>query len=150
MLIGIAGHTGTGNTSLAQRLSRLFPHYGFIDLSYSEAEQHIDPMETCDGVIITVNPLEGPMPGTKAAISDCKSSNRKIIGFCMTHLDVFDKQSKYGPHIKELVEVEARELASCYEYLDDKIPAVKIGLVTGCDEALKDFFHNVLTYYNSI
>ncbi len=150
MLIGIAGHTGSGNTILAQRLSGLFPYHDFIDVSYSEAEKHIESIEICDGVIIAVHLLEGPMPGTRAAISDCRSSNRKIIGFCMTHLDVFDKQSTYGPHIKELVEVEMRELASCYGYLDDKIPAVKVGVVAGYNEPLKVFFHNVLTYYNSI
>lgn len=146
MKICICGFKGTGNTNLAQRLGKLYSEHSFEDVSYFDLGEHSDILEGCDSVIVTASLLDGPMPGTRAAIADSKKCGKNIVGFCFTHLDEFDKQTKVGPHIKELIEFECRELASEYGYDDDNISSVKVALAPGCDAQLKDFFQRVLHY----
>lgn len=141
MLFCIAGQKEAGSTILAQKLSKMYSEYRFMNL-----EDYKGKIEECTGVIIVVNLMDGPMPGTRAAISDCKNSSAKIIGFCFTHLDEFEVKYKLKAHLKECVEIETRELASSYEYNDIKIPAIRISLVDDCENKIKEFFDSVLGY----
>lgn len=151
MTYAIAGNKDAGGTNLAQRLSKLFPGHTFTRLVYeSIGEEKSEELSACDGVLIAVNLLEGPMPGTKAAVSDCRRAGKNIIGFALTHLDDFDSRQEYHASFKELVEIDARELASIYGFTDDNIPACRMALVPGCDDELSAFFKRVEKYRTGI
>ena len=151
MIYAIAGNKGAGGTNLAQRLSKLFPGHTFTRLVYEDnGEEKPEELSACDGVLIAVSLLEGPMPGTKAAVSDCRRAGKDIIGFALTHLDDFDNQKKVPAHFKELVEIDARELASVYGFTDDNIPACRLALVPGCDDELSAFFKRAEKYGTEI
>jgi translation elongation factor EF-Tu-like GTPase len=141
MKFNIVGHTGAGKTLLINKLSNLYPEHYFREVRDDDEIEN-----NCDGVIALVNLMEGPMPGTRLGIEKCKKAKTKIVGFCLTHLDEFDGQTKYGPHIKELVEIEARELASAYGFDDDAIPSIRIALIDNNQEYFKDFLENVFNY----
>ena len=130
MTYAIAGNVDAGGTNLAQRLSKLFPDHTFTRLVYEAGEEKDEALSACDGVLIAVSLLEGPMPGTRAA--------------------VFDHQKKVPAHFKELVEIDARELASVYGFTDDNIPACRLALVPGCDDELSAFFKRAEKYGTEI
>lgn len=142
----VAGHTGSGSSNLTLRLSRLYPMHHFEALTYPLAEGEIRNLSSFDGILLTVSLLDGPMPGTRAAIADAVSRKRPLCGFCFTHLDVFDQSSGIQPYFKELEEIELRELTSSYGIHDKTIPACWIALVPGCEEELKAFFEAVLQF----
>lgn len=146
MTYAIAGNQDAGGTNLAQRLTRLFPDHTFTRLVYESNEEKPEELSACDGVLIAVSLLEGPMPGTKAAVSDCRRAGKDIIGFVLTHEDDFDNQKKVPAHFKELVEIDARELSSIYGFTDDLIPSCRLALVPGCDSELSDFFERAERY----
>jgi len=151
MTYAIAGNKDSGGINLSQRLSRLFPAHRFPRLAYeAKGEEKQEELSICDGVIITVNLLEGPMPGTRAAVSDCQRAGKPVIGFALTHLDDFDSQNKCPAYFKELVEIEIRELASVYGFTDDVIPARRFALVPGCEVELSDFFEKAENYRTMI
>ena len=150
MIYAIAGNKGAGGTNLAQRLSKLFPDHTFTRLVYEAGEEKDEALSACDGVLIAVSLLEGPMPGTRAAVSDCRRAGKDIIGFALTHEDDFDHQKKVPAHFKELVEIDARELASVYGFTDDNIPACRLALVPGCDDELSAFFKRAEKYGTEI
>lgn len=144
MKIIIAGHSGAGCDNLALRLGRLFPEHNFQKAGFSGEVGALPG--GFDGAILAVNLMDGPMPGTRGAVSALKSTGLPLFGFALTHLDEFDAQSKFGPHIKELVGIEARELASAYGFLDDGIPMRMLALIPGCEDDLTGFFNDVLKY----
>ena len=150
MTYAIAGNVDAGGTNLALRLSKLFPDHTFTRLVYEAGEEKDEALSACDGVLIAVNLLEGPMPGTRAAVSDCRRAGKDIIGFVLTHEDDFDHQKKVPAHFKEQVEIDARELASIYGFTDDVIPSCRVALVPGCDGELSDFFEKAEHYRASI
>ncbi len=150
MTYAIAGNVDAGGTNLAQRLSKLFPDHTFTRLVYEAGEEKDEALSACDGVLIAVSLLEGPMPGTRAAVSDCRRVGKDIIGFALTHEDDFDHQKKVPAHFKELVEIDARELASVYGFTDDNIPACRLALVPGCDDELSAFFKRAEKYGTEI
>ncbi len=138
MKLLVAGHTGSGTSALALRLTRLLGEA--VDaLSFCDVTEAKEALPTCDGVILTVHLLEGPMPGTREAIRRARLGNTPIVGLCMTHLDEFLAQDKIRPAIRELVLWETRELCSQYGYTDERIPAVEAALVTGCEPELREF-----------
>lgn len=151
MTYAIAGNKDAGGTNLAQRLSKLFPGHTFTRLVYEfDGEEKGEALSACDGILIAVSLLDGPMPGTRAAISDCRRNGKGIIGFALTHQDDFDSQKKVPAHFKELVEIEVRELASAYGFTDDEIPARRLALVPGCDAELSAFFEQAENYREKI
>ena len=150
MIYAISGNKDAGGTNLTQRLSKLFPSHTFTRLVYEPGEEKGEELTACDGVLIAVSLLEGPMPGTKAAVSDCRRAGKDIIGFVITHLEDFDNQHKYPENFKELVEIEARELASIYGFTDDAVPACRMALVPGCDAELSEFFEQARNYQAAI
>lgn len=140
----IAGHAESGSSNLALRLSRLYPRHDFEALTYPLPEGKARDLSGFDGVLLTVSLLDGPMPGTRAAIADAVTQKKDLCGFCFTHLDVFDQSSGIKPCFKELEEIELRELASSYGIHDQAIPACRVALIPGCEEELKGFFEAVL------
>ena len=117
MTYAIAGNVDAGGTNLAQRLSKLFPDHTFTRLVYEAGEEKDEALSACDGVLIAVNLLEGPMPGTRAAVSDCRRAGKDIIGFVLTHEDDFDHQKKVPAHFKEQVEIDAVKRSEDGQYL---------------------------------
>lgn len=146
MVICFAGQIEAGSEELAELAANLFPMYRFTAASYEEG-QSSQGLSTSDAVVIAVNLMEGPMPGTRAAISDCRKQNKPVVGFCLTREDQFDAQTGYGPHIKELVGIEARELASTYGFSDDAIPSQRIAINNR--ESLITYLEKVLGYTNN-
>ncbi len=101
MKLLVAGHTGSGTSALALRLTRLLGEA--VDaLSFCDVTEAKEALPTCDGMILTVHLLEGPMPGTREAIRRARLGNTPIVGLCMTHLDEFLAQDKIRPAIREL------------------------------------------------
>jgi translation elongation factor EF-Tu-like GTPase len=141
MKFNIVGHSGTGKTLLTNKLSNLYPEHYFREVGVADEVEN-----DCDGVIVLVNLTDGPMPGTRLGIEKCKKAKVKIVGFCFTHLDEFDAQTKYGPHIKELVEIEARELASTYGFDNDEIPSIRLTLLDNSKKYIQSFMENVFNY----
>jgi translation elongation factor EF-Tu-like GTPase len=136
MIIMIAGHVGTGHETLAGKLSDRMSNHTFISLSYENPGDTRKELATADIVILAVNLLDGPMPGTRAALEDCRRLGKRLGGFILTRVDEFDAQSMYGPHVKELVGIEARELASVYGYADDDLPSASVPVDGGDQEKL--------------
>ena len=146
----IIGQTEAGNDILANWLSSQYPDHLFISISYNSLGETHPELSDSDSVIVTVNLLEGPMPGTRAAFEDCRKLNKSVSGFCLTREDEFNAQTTYGPHIKELVEIETRELASIYGYSDDLIPSSRIPILTIDPSAINNFQNAVLNYIETI
>ncbi len=145
MKLLVVGHTESGTSALALRLSRMT---GFtVDaMSFTDVTDDNTPLPECDGVVVTVHLLEGPMPGTREAIRRAHLGNTPIVGLCMTHLDAFLAQTEIKPAIRELVLWETRELCSQYGYTDGAIPACEATIVTGCETELKPFVDAVVAY----
>lgn len=72
----IAGHSASGSSNLALRLSRLYPMHDFEALTYPLPEDEARDLSGFDGVLLTVSLLDGPMPGTRAAIADAVAQKK--------------------------------------------------------------------------
>jgi len=150
----IAGQTGVGTSVLAQQLSGLngLPAYAcepmpvYTDMVFDDIAEEEIPLPECDGVIVAVNLLEGPMPGTREVIRRAHLGNIPVAGIALTHLDQFLAQTKIRHSIKELVGWETRELLSLYGYTDARIPLAELALVSGCEESVAAFRDTVLAY----
>jgi len=150
----IAGQSGAGSSSLALHLDRLnmLPGYStgkelrYTAVSFGDVTEDKEPLAECDGLILVVNLLEGPMPGTREAIRRAFLGKVPVTGICLTHLDRFLEQTEISPAIRELVGWEARELLSLYGYTDDGIPLAEAALVTGCEPETAAFRDRVLAY----
>ena len=133
----IAGQSGAGSSSLALHLDRLntLPAYAcgeeirYTALSFGDVTEDETPLAGCDGVILVVNLLEGPMPGTRETIRRAFLGKIPVAGICLTHLDRFLEQTEIKPAIRELVGWETRELLSLYGYTDDGIPMAEMALI---------------------
>ena len=141
MKINLVGHSESGKTCLENKLTKLYPEHQF-----KEVKDNDEIENSCDGVIVLVNLMDGPMPGTRLGIEKCKRAKVRIAAFCFTHLDEFDAHTQYSQYFKELVEIEARELASTYGFDDDAIPSTRIALVDNSEESIKNFVGNMLQY----
>ena len=150
----VAGQTGVGTSVLTLHLSRLneLPAYGnsgtltYTDMAFDDVTGDDTPLPDCDGVIVAVNLLEGPMPGTREVIRRAYLGKIPVAGIALTHLDQFLAQTRIRHSIRELVGWETRELLSQYGYTDEAIPLAELALVTGCDGSVAAFRDEILEY----
>ncbi|MBR4960823.1 MAG: hypothetical protein IKY52_07995 [Clostridia bacterium] len=143
----ITGQTGVGTSELAYRMNGMretdteYTAVVFDDVTGEEI-----PLPTCDGVIVAVNLLDGPMPGTREGIRRAKLGQIPVVGIALTHLDQFLAQTQIRHSIRELVGWETRGLLSQYGYTDAAIPLAELGLVSGCEDSVAAFRDAVLAY----
>lgn len=124
MNIVFAGHEGSGVESLALSVASLRPGDNVRALTFPDTAD----VPNADALVLVVNLLEGPMPGTREALRVASRQGWRLLGFLLTRDDEFDTLGAHGPHIKELVEMEARELASAYGYRDEALPALRVSI----------------------
>lgn len=152
MRLIIAGQTGVGTSELALRLAATAgdtdPEY--TDLAFDDVTEEEIPLPECDGVIVAVNLLEGPMPGTREVIRRACLGGTPVVGIALTHLDQFLAQTQIRHSIRELVGWETRELLSLYGYTDAEIPLAELGLVSGCENSVAAFRDTILAYMGKI
>lgn len=146
----IAGQTGVGTSELVLRLAKLTETeentLEYTALAFDDITEEDTALPECDGVIVAVNLLEGPMPGTREVIRRAKRGQIPVVGIALTHLDQFLAQTQIRHSIRELVGWETRELLSLYGYTDDAIPLSELGLVSGCEDSVAAFRDAVLAY----
>ncbi|MBR5444518.1 MAG: hypothetical protein IKV57_00245 [Clostridia bacterium] len=145
----IAGQTGVGTSELAQRMNSLAGSENdteYTAVVFDDVTEEEVSLPSCDGVIIAVNLLDGPMPGTREGIRRAWLGKVPVVGIALTHLDQFLAQTQIRHSIRELVGWETRGLLSQYGYTDDTVPLAELGLVAGCDDSVAAFRDAVLAY----
>ena len=145
----ITGQTGVGTSELAHRMNSLSDvgkaaEYTAVVFDDVTGEETLLP--PCDGVIVAVNLLDGPMPGTREGIRRAALGDVPVVGIALTHLDQFLAQTQIRHSIRELVGWETRGLLSQYGYTDAAVPLAELGLVAGCEDSVSAFRDAVLAY----
>ncbi len=141
----ITGQTGVGTSELAHRMNSL-ADAEYTAVVFDDVTDEEVLLPPCDGVIVAVNLLEGPMPGTREGIRRAFLGHVPVVGIALTHLDQFLAQTQIRHSIRELVGWETRELLSLYGYTDDTVPLAELGLVAGCEDSVTAFRDAVLAY----
>ena len=145
----ITGQMGVGTSELARRMNSLNgteKDAAYTAVVFDDVTDDESPLPTCDGVIVAVNLLEGPMPGTREGIRRALLGHVPVVGIALTHLDQFLAQTQIRHSIRELVGWETRELLAKYGYTDPAVPLAELGLVSGCEDSVASFRDAVFAY----
>src|SRR6266699_2707789 len=94
-------------------------HYAHVDCPghADYVKNMITGAAQMDGAILVVSAADGPMPQTREHILLAKQVNVPYIIVFMNKVDMVD-----DPELRELVEMEVRDLLKKYEFPGDKIP----------------------------
>ena len=97
-------------------------HYAHVDCPghADYVKNMITGAAQMDGAILVVNAADGPMPQTREHILLGRQVGIPTMVVYMNKVDQVDDEE-----LLELVEMEIRELLSCYEYPGDDIPIIK-------------------------
>jgi elongation factor Tu len=97
-------------------------HYAHVDCPghADYVKNMITGAAQMDGAILVVSAADGPMPQTREHILLAKQVNVPYIVVFMNKVDMVD-----DPELLELVELEARELLSSYDFPGDDTPIIQ-------------------------
>ena len=82
-----------------------------------------------DGAILVVSAADGPMPQTREHILLARQVGVPALVVYLNKVDMVD-----DPELLELVEMEMRELLTCYQFPGDEIPIVKGSALTALED----------------
>src|SRR5580765_2772132 len=96
-------------------------HYAHVDCPghADYVKNMITGAAQMDGAILVVSAADGPMPQTREHILLARQVGVPYIVVYLNKIDMLD-----DPELRELVEVEVRDLLKKYEFPGDKIPIV--------------------------
>ena len=96
-------------------------HYAHVDCPghADYVKNMITGAAQMDGAILVVSAADGPMPQTREHILLARQVGVPYIVVFLNKIDMLD-----DPELKELVEMEVRELLSSYQFPGDKTPIV--------------------------
>lgn len=151
MKLFILGHRNAGKKTLAayirdniDEIEPILPDESEIEHAHYDVYTPVSlKSDGTESAVILVNSLDGPMPGTRAAIVFCKENNILICGVIITKTDEFEKLSeseplKYTKSLMKMIEIEALELISSYDIDDTAIPVLRANLI-GDMSQIEDF-----------
>ena len=97
-------------------------HYAHVDCPghADYVKNMITGAAQMDGAILVVSAADGPMPQTREHILLARQVGVPSLVVYMNKVDMVD-----DPELLELVELEVRELLSCYDFPGDDIPVIK-------------------------
>ena len=97
-------------------------HYAHVDCPghADYVKNMITGAAQMDGAILVVSAADGPMPQTREHILLARQVGVKYIVVYLNKCDMVD-----DPELLELVEMEVRDLLSCYDFPGDEIPVIK-------------------------
>src|SRR2546428_13940407 len=97
-------------------------HYAHVDCPghADYVENMITGAAQMDGAILVVAAVDGPMPQTREHILLARQVNVPAIVVFLNKCDLVD-----DPELRDLVELEVRELLSKYEFPGDDIPMIR-------------------------
>src|SRR4030088_1784334 len=96
-------------------------HYAHVDCPghADYVKNMITGAAQMDGAILVVSAADGPMPQTREHILLARQVGVPYIVVYLNKIDMLD-----DPELRELVEVEVRDLLKKYEFPGDKIPII--------------------------
>ncbi len=96
-------------------------HYAHVDCPghADYVKNMITGAAQMDGAILVVSAADGPMPQTREHILLARQVGVPALVVFLNKMDMAD------PELVELVELEVRELLSCYQFPGDDIPIIK-------------------------
>src|SRR3989475_4958251 len=100
-----------------------------------------------DGAILVVSAVDGPMPQTREHVLLARQVNVPYLVVALNKVDAID-----DPELLDLVELEARELLSKYEFPGDDIPVIRGSALKAIEgdakwaEKIWDLFKAIDTY----
>ncbi|MEA2434262.1 MAG: elongation factor Tu [Actinomycetota bacterium] len=105
-------------------------HYAHVDMPghADYIKNMITGAAQIDGAILVVSAADGPMPQTREHVLLARQVNVPYIVVALNKVDMVD-----DPELLDLVELEARELLSSYEYPGDDIPVIRVSALKALD-----------------
>src|SRR5580765_4947442 len=110
-------------------------HYAHVDCPghADYVKNMVTGADQMDGAILVVSAADGPMPQTREHILLARQVGVPYIVVYLNKIDMLD-----DPELRELVEMEVRDLLKKYEFPGDKIPIVPGSALKALEGDLSD------------